>query len=97
LVHCRSFPVGSAVSFTIASSGDPGIAVRTGDATFKAYDAVCPHAGCTVGYSAPNSLLVCPCHASEFQVSDGSLITGPSPTGLTALQCTVHDGDVYIA
>src|ERR1019366_2094571 len=37
-----SVPVGAAASFTIPSSGDPGIVVQLSKGTFVGYDAVCP-------------------------------------------------------
>ena len=43
-------PVGQAASFTDPASGDPSIVIRPSSGTFVAFDAVCPHAGCTVGY-----------------------------------------------
>ena len=90
-------PVGQAATFTIPSSGDPGIVVHESTNQFVAYDAVCPHAGCTVGYYAANNLLVCPCHGSEFQVSNGDVIAGPAPHGLTKLNVVeAADGNLYL-
>ena len=40
-----AIPVGSAATFTIPSSGDPGIVMQLTKGNFVAYDAVCPHAG----------------------------------------------------
>ena len=78
-------PKGHAAAFTIPSSGDPGIVIHA-DGAFFAYDAVCPHAGCTVGYYAANDLIVCPCHGSEFAVTTGDVINGPAPHGLAKLK-----------
>jgi len=50
--------------------------------TFKAFDAVCPHQGCTVG-SVEAGQIVCPCHGSHFDDSTGAVVAGPAPTGLT--------------
>lgn len=50
--------------------------------TFKAFDAVCPHQGCTVG-SVEGGQIVCPCHGSHFDDSTGAVVAGPAPTGLT--------------
>jgi len=47
--------------------------------SFLAYDAICPHAGCTVGYSSAAKLIVCPCHGSEFNPSNGDVIQGLPP------------------
>ena len=45
-------PVGQAAVFTDPRSGRPGILVRLGPSRVVAYDAVCTHAGCTVGFDA---------------------------------------------
>ena len=88
---------GQAASFTIPSSGDPGIVFHSPQGEWLAYDAVCPHAGCTVGYYPANDMLVCPCHGSEFKVSTGAVLAGPSPHGLTALKVVEGaDGNLYL-
>jgi len=93
----KDVPVGQAATFTIPSSGDPGIVLHPVAGQYLAYDAVCPHAGCTVGYYAANDLLVCPCHASEFQVSTGAVISGPAPRGLSKLKIAEGaDGNLYL-
>ncbi len=92
-----SVPVGSAATFTVPSSGDPGIVLQLSPGTFVAYDAVCPHAGCTVAYAASAKLLVCPCHGSQFQVATGQVIAGPAPHGLTPLTVTESaSGNLYV-
>ncbi len=89
-------PVGGAATFTLPS-GDPGVVLQPAKGEFLAYDAVCPHAGCTVAYSKAAGLLVCPCHASEFKVSNGDVIAGPSPTGLTKYTISEGgDGQLYL-
>jgi thiosulfate dehydrogenase [quinone] large subunit len=93
----KDVPVGNAASFTIPTSGDPGIVVQPISGQFVAYDAVCPHAGCTVGYYAANHLLACPCHGSTFALSTGAVLGGPAPHGLTKLNVVEEsDGNLYL-
>ena len=93
----HSVPVGSAATFTIPSSGDPGIVVQLSKGTFVGYDAVCPHAGCTGGYAPSAKMLVCPCHGSQFQVATGQVIAGPAPSGLTPLTIVESaNGNLYL-
>jgi thiosulfate dehydrogenase (quinone) large subunit len=93
----KDVPVGNAATFTIPSNGDPGIVVQPTKGQFDAYDAVCPHAGCTVGYYAANQVLVCPCHGSQFQLNTGAVMNGPAPHGLTKLNVTEGpDGNLYL-
>lgn len=92
-----SVPIGSAATFTIPSSGDPGIVFQLTKGSFVAYDAICPHAGCQVGYTPSAHLMVCPCHGSQFQVATGQVISGPAPHGLTPLTVIESaNGNLYL-
>lgn len=89
-------PEGKAVSFTIPSNGDPGIILHKGG-KFLAYDAVCPHAGCPVGYSSSANQFQCPCHGSAFNVETGAVLAGPASQGLTPLKVVQgSDGNLYL-
>jgi nitrite reductase/ring-hydroxylating ferredoxin subunit len=52
---------------------------------FKAFTAVCTHQGCTVG-KVEGGHIICPCHGSEFSITDGKNTTGPNggPAGSVA-------------
>jgi Rieske Fe-S protein len=58
---------------------------------FKAFSAVCTHAGCTVA-SVQNKTINCPCHGSKFSIADGSPTAGPASDPLEEKKITV-DGD----
>ncbi len=89
-------PVGGAATFTDPKTGDPGLVLQLTKDQFVAYDAVCPHAGCTVGYASGAKLIVCPCHGSEFDPSTGSVISPPAPRGLTPIHVSLtSDGQLY--
>lgn len=68
-----------------------------GSETVEAFNVVCPHAGCFVGYDAVADLFQCPCHTSAFQL-DGSIISpSPSPRGMDKLEPTkVEAGWVWV-
>ncbi len=90
-------PLGSAaVIQSLPSTGDPGIVFHLADGSWRAFDTVCPHNGCTVGWSQGSSLMVCPCHGSQFQVSNGDVINGPAPHGLTEFTVEERGGDLYL-
>jgi thiosulfate dehydrogenase [quinone] large subunit len=91
-------PVGGAASFQDPTSGDPSLVVQPTVGTFVAFDAVCPHAGCTVEYSSSHRVFVCPCHGSEFNGRTGSVEVGPAQSGLAPLQIAEgSDGDLYVS
>jgi thiosulfate dehydrogenase [quinone] large subunit len=93
----KDVPVGNAATFSIPVTGDPGIVVQAAKGQFVAYDAVCPHAGCTVGYYAANHVFACPCHGSEFQLETGAVMNGPAPHGLHKLTVVEgSDGNLYL-
>jgi thiosulfate dehydrogenase [quinone] large subunit len=88
-------PVGGAATFTDPATGDPGLVLQLAKDQFVAYDAVCPHAGCTVGYAAGAKLIVCPCHGSEFDPATGAVVSPPAPRGLTPIHVAVSaDGSL---
>ncbi len=90
-------PVGGSATFRDPASGDPGLVLQLTQGQFVAFDAVCPHAGCTVGYSQGAKLIVCPCHGSEFDPTTGAVITPPAPRGLTQIHLTVNANGELLA
>ena len=88
--------VGSFATFEIPSSGEPGIVIHPRRDEWLAYNAVCSHAGCTVTYMSANEQIVCPCHASIFDLESGDLISGPAYTGLAKLNVVERDGQLYL-
>jgi thiosulfate dehydrogenase [quinone] large subunit len=60
---------------------------------FTAYNAICPHQGCTVDFVSAADGFACPCHQSRFDAR-GERIAGPAPRGLTSIAVTVQGGDV---
>lgn len=68
-----------------ASTGTYLIA-RTGPNAFTALTALCTHADCNVsGFT--NSVYVCPCHGSEFNLT-GGVVQGPAPAPLRQFATT---------
>jgi len=94
----RDVPVGQAASFHDPASGDPSIVIQPRAGTFVAFDAVCPHAGCTVGYDAAARIITCPCHGSQFNASTGAVEVGPATTGLKKLTIAESgNGQLYVS
>jgi len=90
-------PVGGSATFKDPATGDPGLVLQLTQGHFVAFDAVCPHAGCTVGYSQGAKLIVCPCHGSEFDPTTGAVISPPAPRGLTQIHLTVNANGELLA
>jgi len=75
------------------SQGNPIVVVQPAAGQYLAYSAVCPHAGCPVSQVQQNQIL-CPCHGSVFSSTDGSVLGGPAPSGLTPITVHVANGQV---
>jgi len=77
--------------------------VRTGEAedSITAFQIVCPHAGCTIMYSADGNdgkgEFLCPCHNAHFAL-DGKRLQqkSPSPRDMDTLEVTVKEGMVFV-
>jgi thiosulfate dehydrogenase (quinone) large subunit len=92
-----AIPIGGAGSFTDPKSGNPGLVLQPSSGQFVAFDAICPHAGCTVAYSPGTNLIVCPCHGSEFDPRTGAVVHPPAQRGLTPIHVAVDaSGDLVV-
>jgi Rieske Fe-S protein len=65
---------------------------------FKAFSAVCTHMGCTVG-AINGGLIMCPCHGSEYSITDGSVkrAAEPGQQPLPTRTVTVTNGEISIS
>ncbi|MFB6548559.1 MULTISPECIES: Rieske (2Fe-2S) protein [unclassified Streptomyces] len=63
---------------------------------FKAFSATCTHQGCAVK-SVADGVINCPCHNSNFSITDGSVQSGPAPKPLPAVQITVSGDSIQLA
>ena len=88
-VKAADIPVGSGKIFADTKT----VVTQPTAGTFKAFDAVCPHEGCTVA-SFEGSRIVCPCHQSHFDSTTGDRVSGPAQTGLAPKTITVT-GDIF--
>ncbi|MFD0776270.1 Rieske (2Fe-2S) protein [Streptomonospora algeriensis] len=61
---------------------------------FKAFSAVCTHAGCTV--QEVETTVNCLCHGSRFDVATGEVRSGPANRPLEELSITVDGTDIVL-
>ncbi len=59
---------------------------------FKAFSTTCTHQGCAVNEVAET--IMCPCHGSQFSITDGSAVQGPATRPLATIPITVEDDQV---
>jgi Rieske Fe-S protein len=79
----------------ILDSGQTKVVVTQPQAEqFVGLSAVCPHQGCLVN-EVTDQVIVCPCHGSQFSITDGAVVQGPAMTGLSPVAVKV-DGDQIV-
>ncbi len=87
----KDIPVGGGVVFL-----DKKVVVtQPAKGIFKAFSAVCTHVGCICN-KVVNGTIDCPCHGSEFKITDGAVVTGPAPAPLPSRTITVTDGKIML-
>jgi Rieske Fe-S protein len=62
---------------------------------YKAFSAVCTHVGCIMS-AVTGGTIDCPCHGSQFKITNGAVITGPAPSPLPAKRIKIVDGHVVL-
>ncbi|MFI5639135.1 Rieske (2Fe-2S) protein [Streptomyces goshikiensis] len=65
--------------------------------SYRCFTAVCPHQGCLVN-KVENGTIDCPCHGSEFKVTDGAVVKGPATRPLAEKKINVTPaGEIQLA
>lgn len=75
---------------------DGVVVTQTEPGEYRAFDARCPHQGCSVD-EVTTRAIVCPCHGSEFDPASGEMTQGPATEGLTERTVTVEGDDVVVS
>ena len=84
-------PVGGGAIYTAAKV----VVTQPASGQYKAFSAVCTHVGCVVN-KVTSGTIDCPCHGSEFKITDGAVVAGPAPSPLPARQIKIVDGQVIL-
>ncbi|MFJ9740928.1 Rieske (2Fe-2S) protein [Streptomyces sp. NPDC101166] len=72
------------------------VVVQPSAGQFKAFSSVCTHAGCAVK-SIADGVINCPCHNSNFSITDGSVKSGPAKKPLPEVQIKVSGDSITLA
>jgi ubiquinol-cytochrome c reductase iron-sulfur subunit len=66
---------------------------------YVAYSKICTHAGCPVSlYEQETSRILCPCHQSQFDVTQGAKpVFGPATRSLPQLPIRVDEEGYFVA
>ncbi|HEX6522816.1 MAG TPA: Rieske (2Fe-2S) protein [Streptosporangiaceae bacterium] len=91
LASVKEIPVGSGKIFPAHQV----VVTQPTKGKFHAFSAVCTHVGCILNKIA-NGTIDCPCHGSEFRITDGSLVTGPANGPLPKKNIKIVEGKVVL-
>jgi nitrite reductase/ring-hydroxylating ferredoxin subunit len=79
------------------------VAVATVDGAYYAFDDTCTHAFCSLSQGdLEGNTVVCPCHMGTYDVTSGTVVSGPPPQPVRTypvrvegdqLQIDAEDGD----
>jgi ubiquinol-cytochrome c reductase iron-sulfur subunit len=66
---------------------------------YYAFSKICTHLGCPASlYDSQNQISMCPCHQSEFLITDSAKpVFGPATRALPQLPITVNDEGLFVA
>lgn len=93
LVGTAQVPVEGGV---IVAAGQTKVVVTQPTAgDFVGLSAVCPHQNCLVN-EVTDQKIICPCHGSEFSITDGAVLQGPATTGLSPVAVSVNGDQVVL-
>ena len=73
--------------------------LRNQGGQIECFNAICPHAGCFVGYSTERKVFQCPCHTSSFQLDGSRILPSPSPRDMDKLKVDeekLKAGEVWV-
>lgn len=91
LASTSQIPVGGGVAFVAQKV----VVTQPVAGEFLAFSAVCTHVGCICNKVA-NGTIDCPCHGSEFKITNGAVVTGPATAPLPKRTISVTDGKIML-
>ena len=91
VIATKKVPVGGGVIVTARDV----VVTQPRKGRFRVFTSVCTHEGCTVTDVAEQRIS-CPCHGSQFSITDGSVVAGPAPTPLPQQSFKVKRGKIYL-
>ena len=74
----------------------PVLLIRSGEAEWKAFSAVCTHLNCTVQYKEDARVIWCACHNGMYDLN-GSVVSGPPPRPLDEYVVRLRGEEVFVS
>lgn len=80
------------------SVGERSVAVANVDGTLYAFDDVCTHQQCSLSEGdLDGTVIECPCHGSQFDVTSGEVVEGPAADPVDTFQVREEDGALQVS
>jgi len=79
----------------VAMGSTPAVVVNT-EQGFRAFSAICTHLGCVVAWNDLAGVIQCPCHDGRFNPVSGTVISGPPPSPLPAIDVAVEGDQIFL-
>jgi nitrite reductase/ring-hydroxylating ferredoxin subunit len=93
--NVEDIPVGKVVSFEVDGES---IAIANVEGALFAFADLCSHRGCSLAEGTlEGSTITCPCHFSQFKVTDGSVVNGPATRPQDTYGIEVVEGKVAVS
>ncbi len=79
------------------SVGARQVAVANIDGDLHAWDDYCTHQQCSLAEGDLDGTMVeCPCHGSQFDVTSGEVINGPATEPVDVFEAREQDGELQV-
>ncbi|MBI3463101.1 MAG: Rieske (2Fe-2S) protein [Planctomycetes bacterium] len=73
--------------------------LRKAGEKIECFSAICPHAGCFVGFNSEAKQFRCPCHTSAFELDGARIEPSPSPRSMDTLEldeAKLAQGEIWV-
>lgn len=85
---------GTVTAFEI---GGVCVVLASVEGTLYAFDDLCPHRQCSLAEGhLEGTVVTCPCHGSQFDVTTGERLRGPAVRGVRTFAVRVENGDLQV-
>jgi Rieske Fe-S protein len=91
LAPTSEIPLGGGKIFT----AEKVVVTQPNAGEFKGFSAICTHMGCLVNQISGGTI-DCPCHGSQFSITNGSVVAGPAPSPLPAVPIKVSGASIML-
>jgi nitrite reductase/ring-hydroxylating ferredoxin subunit len=91
LATTSEIPVGSGKIFT----SEKVVVTQPTAGDYQGFSAVCTHMGCLVS-TISNGTIDCPCHGSQYSITNGAVVAGPAPKPLPRETIKVSGTSIFL-